>query len=161
MADLGCGTGLSGAVLRPHAARLVGIDLSGAMLDIARGRGLYDQLDREEIGGWLQRQPPASLDLMVALDVFIYVGALERVLAAAAPALAAEGRFVFTVESLDAGGESFALGRGGRYAHSAAYVAGAASAAGLREAASHAFEIRNEGGRAVRARLYAFEKPAG
>ena len=37
--DLGCGTGLSGALFRRHANRLDGVDLSPAMLDRARERG--------------------------------------------------------------------------------------------------------------------------
>lgn len=158
VADLGCGTGLSGAFVRPHAARLVGVDLSGGMLEQARARGLYDELVREEIGDWLARQPPASLDLLVALDVLIYVGALDRVMNRAASALAAGGRFVFTTEDLD-GGDDFALGRAGRYAHCAAYVTGAAAGAGLGVAQSQGFEIRHEAGLPVRATLFAMEKP--
>lgn len=160
VADLGCGTGLSGAVARAHAGRLAGVDLSAAMLDIARGRSLYDELAREEIGDWLVRQPEASLDLVLALDVFIYVGALDRVLAAAAAALAPDGRLAFTVEDLDDAQGDFALGRSGRYAHSRRCVEDAAGRAGLRAAGSEAFDIRHEGARAVRATLYAFDKPA-
>jgi predicted TPR repeat methyltransferase len=32
MLDLGCGTGLAGAVFRPFVERLVGVDLSPAMI---------------------------------------------------------------------------------------------------------------------------------
>ncbi|HEX5128846.1 MAG TPA: tetratricopeptide repeat protein, partial [Usitatibacter sp.] len=116
VADLGCGTGHSGTVARPQAARLTGVDLSSGMLDIARARDLYDELEREEIGDWLARQAPQSLDLILALDVFIYVGDLDRVLQAAAAALAQDGRFVFTIESLASGGD-FRLLPAGRYAH--------------------------------------------
>ena len=41
--DLGCGTGLAGAVFKPLAARLDGIDLSPAMIEKARARGIYDR----------------------------------------------------------------------------------------------------------------------
>ncbi len=41
MLDLGCGTGAAGALLRPAATRLVGVDLSANMLaKAARARGL-------------------------------------------------------------------------------------------------------------------------
>jgi predicted TPR repeat methyltransferase len=160
VADLGCGTGLSGAFARPHAARLAGVDLSGAMLEIARGRGLYDELAREEIGDWLARQGPASLDLVLALDVFIYVGELERVLRAAAAAIAPEGRFVFTIEEL-AGGGDYRLLPAGRYAHAPDYVMAAAQRAGFRGVQSEPFDIRVEAGRAVAARIYALEKAPG
>ena len=36
--DLGCGTGLAGAVFKPLAARLDGVDLSPAMIEKARAR---------------------------------------------------------------------------------------------------------------------------
>jgi predicted TPR repeat methyltransferase len=157
VADLGCGTGLSGALARPHAGALTGIDLSSAMLEIARQRGLYDELAREEVGDWLVRQSPQSLDLLLALDVFIYVGALDRVMAAVAAALAPDGRFVFTIEEL-APPADFKLLPDGRYAHAPDYVAAAARSAGLREVQSEPFDIRNEAGRPVRARVYALEK---
>lgn len=155
--DLGCGTGLSGAFVRPHAAVLTGVDLSGGMLEIARTRGLYDELAREEIGDWLARQAPQSLDLILALDVFIYVGDLERVLQLAAAAVAPDGRVVFTIESLDSGGQ-FKLLRSGRYAHAPDYVMGAAQRAGFRGVQSEPFDIRVEAGRPVSALIYALEK---
>src|SRR5260370_26931297 len=42
--DAGCGTGLCGPLLRPYARRLVGVDLSSAMLQRAGLRGCYDAL---------------------------------------------------------------------------------------------------------------------
>jgi predicted TPR repeat methyltransferase len=42
--DAGCGTGLCGPLLAPYAARLIGVDLSAAMLDKARGRDAYHEL---------------------------------------------------------------------------------------------------------------------
>jgi SAM-dependent methyltransferase len=102
--DLGCGTGLSGGFLRAHAGALVGVDLSAAMLERARERGIYDELVREEIGDYLARRDRASIDLALALDVFIYVGDLVRVLRAAAAALASGGLLVFSIEDLPGGG---------------------------------------------------------
>src|SRR3546814_700856 len=42
--DLGCGTGLSGALLRSFTARLVGIDISEKMLQHADRKAVYDTL---------------------------------------------------------------------------------------------------------------------
>ena len=42
--DLGCGTGLAGMMFRSRAARLDGVDLSPAMIEKARARGIYDSL---------------------------------------------------------------------------------------------------------------------
>ena len=155
--DLGCGTGLSGAFARPHAAVLTGVDLSGGMLEIARTRGLYDELAREEIGDWLGRQAAQSLDLILALDVFIYVGDLDRVLRLASSALAADGRMVFTIEAL-ASDSGFRLLHSGRYGHAPDYVMAAAQRAGFRGVQSEPFDIRVEAGRPVGALIYALEK---
>jgi SAM-dependent methyltransferase len=49
-ADLGCGTGRTGAWLHSHGiARLDGIDLTPEMLAVARGRHVYDQLAEADI----------------------------------------------------------------------------------------------------------------
>jgi predicted TPR repeat methyltransferase len=161
VADLGCGTGLSGGFARARAAKLVGVDLSQGMLEIARGRGLYDELHCEEIGDWLARQAPGAIDLALALDVFIYVGDLDRVLQAAFPAIAPDGRFVFTIEELMVPGGDYELLRSGRYAHATGYVMAAAQRAGFRGVQSDPFDIRIEAGRPVQARIYALEKPQG
>src|SRR5688500_4918458 len=42
--DLGCGTGLAGSAIRPFCDWLVGVDLSPAMIERARAKGIYDQL---------------------------------------------------------------------------------------------------------------------
>ena len=51
--DLGCGTGLAGAAIRPFCDWLVGVDLSPAMIAKARQKGLYDRLEVGEIGAFL------------------------------------------------------------------------------------------------------------
>src|ERR1700733_2482552 len=42
--DLGCGTGLGGATFRPLSDRMVGVDLSPAMIAQADAKGIYDRL---------------------------------------------------------------------------------------------------------------------
>lgn len=152
VADLGCGTGLSGAIVRASAAELVGVDLSAGMLERARARGLYDRLEQQDVAAFLEARPAATLDLLLALDVFIYVGALERVLAASARALAPEGRLAFSVESLD--GDGFALRRTGRFAHSASYVERVAKAAGLRVDQRQETVIRKDAGADIAGAIY-------
>jgi predicted TPR repeat methyltransferase len=49
IADLGCGSGLIGQVVKPYAKRLVGVDLSRAMLVKAEAKNIYDVLFHEEI----------------------------------------------------------------------------------------------------------------
>jgi predicted TPR repeat methyltransferase len=125
--DLGCGTGLMGEVLRPFCVRLEGMDLSAGMLAKARAKGVYDQLDKADIAALTVEGP--RYDLIVAADVFIYLGALEQVIAWCAGSLAPGGRLAFTVERCEAGDIELRDSR--RFAHSRAYVAGLMDQAGF------------------------------
>ena len=117
--DLGCGTGLMGERLRPMVDRLEGYDISAGMLRKARTKGIYDLLAKADLQHFSYKGEKA--DLAVAADVFIYVGALERIVAAMAEGLADGALFAFSVEALADGGD-FALRPSRRYAHSEAYV---------------------------------------
>jgi len=131
--DLGCGTGLMGERLRPIADRLEGYDISAAMLRKARAKGVYDRLVKADLQDFAYAGPKA--DLVVAADVFIYVGALEGIVRAVAGMLAEDGLFAFSVETLtdgeQAGGDGFALRPSRRYAHSEAYVRSVLAANGF------------------------------
>jgi predicted TPR repeat methyltransferase len=121
--DAGCGTGLCGPRLRPMAARLVGVDLSGAMVEKARERQVYDELIVHELVDFMHLHP-ASFDAIVSADTLVYFGALEAPCAAARASLRGKGTLIFTVESLDAAGSTkpYRLEPHGRYSHGAAYL---------------------------------------
>lgn len=120
--DLGCGTGLSGIELRPFARTLIGSDLSPRMIARARQRAIYDELRVEDLTGTLAREQ--RVDLIVAADVFIYVGALEATFAACATALRPGGLLAFSVER--SSGAAVVLQPTLRYAHAEAYIVGLA-----------------------------------
>ncbi|WFP76345.1 methyltransferase domain-containing protein [Mesorhizobium sp. WSM4906] len=126
--DLGCGTGLMGERLRPMVDRLEGYDISASMLRKARTKGIYDLLTKADLQHF--SYDGAKVDLVVAADVFIYVGALDRIVGAIAGALADGGLFAFSVETLADGGD-FALLPSRRYAHSEAYVRCVLAASGF------------------------------
>ena len=92
--DLGCGTGLSGAVFKDIAARLDGVDLSPKMIAAARSRAIYDGLTVQDIETSLAQDGPAY-DLIVAADTLVYLGDLSPVLSGARVRLK-EGRAVVT-----------------------------------------------------------------
>jgi predicted TPR repeat methyltransferase len=117
--DLGCGTGLMGERLRPLADHLEGHDISAAMLKKAEARHLYDRLVKSDLQ--TLTLPPESADLITAADVFMYLGALERIFATVAPALSPGGLFAFTVEHHDGPGD-YVLRESRRYAHSEDYM---------------------------------------
>jgi predicted TPR repeat methyltransferase len=155
--DLGCGTGLSGIALKPWAARLAGVDLSGQMLARARERGIYDSLDEAEIAAHLDARPEGACDLAAAMDVFVYLGDLDPVFRAVTRSLAPGGMFAFSVERLEGEGD-FHLAPSGRYAHSAAYLRARAAAHGLAEWKIGEAVIRKEAGQDVTGLLAAFTK---
>jgi predicted TPR repeat methyltransferase len=95
--DLGCGTGLCAPLLHPIAKVIDGVDLSQAMLRKAHKLGLYRDLVHADIGTWLASTQERA-DLIVAADVFIYVGELSAVFAAVRRVLFPGGCFAFTVE---------------------------------------------------------------
>ncbi len=131
--DAGCGTGLCAPFLRPVAKSLVGVDLSGGMLEKARARNIYDALHETELGAFLA-QTTDRYDISVAADVFCYFGALTPSFSALAAKMTPSGVFGFTVEALPADAptsEGYRLGPTGRYQHDEAYVKQALEQAGF------------------------------
>ncbi len=156
--DLGCGTGLCGRLLKPIAGRLCGVDLSKGMIEKARERGIYDQLDIGELLDVLKRSP-RSFDLIVAADVFIYVGDLAEVFEAVAACLRPGGLFIFSVEA--GGGERYNLtGSVRRYTHSAPYLRRLASMCGFDEVSFAPVVVRMERGQIVPGYLPVLRLPA-
>jgi predicted TPR repeat methyltransferase len=117
--DLGCGTGLAGAVFKVLAARLDGVDLSPAMIEKARARGIYGDLQVTDLETALAAPGP-NYDLILAADTLVYLGDLARVFEGARRRLSPNGYFLFTVEKSE--GYGFELGPKRRWRHSEAYL---------------------------------------
>jgi predicted TPR repeat methyltransferase len=155
--DLGCGTGLVGAALGARARRLTGIDLSPLMLaQAARGKR-YARLVEGDLVTGLGAEPAASIDLVTAADVMIYVGALTDVLAGAARVLRPGGHLAFSVQSH--AGDGLVLGADARYAHGDALVRDAVARAGLTLLALEPATLRHERGVAVPGRIVVARRP--
>jgi len=145
--DLGCGTGLAGAALRPHCERLTGVDISPGMIEQSRAKGIYDRLAVGEIITFLSEEPKAEHDLAVAADVFVYSWDLAPFAAAVAPVLAPGGLFAFTVETFD--GDGVRMHSTLRYKHGADHVRTAMEAAGFRMLTLDPVSTRTEKGEPV------------
>jgi len=146
--DLGCGTGLCGPGLARMALRVVGVDLSPTMLSRASTRGCYAELVQQDIAVHVERTP-ARHDLVVATDVFIYVGALERVFGGLARVMRPGALFGFSVERADErtlGDAGFELRRSLRYAHGEGYLRRLAAAHGMTVCRIDATTLRVEQG---------------
>ena len=140
--DLGCGTGLCGALLKPWARSLVGVDLSSKMLDEARAKQVYDELVVGEIGAFLATQR-AAFDLIVAADVFIYFGDLSQVFAGAGAAARAGALFAFSTEA-NVDDAATRLQESLRYAHAPAYLRELAAATGWQVVSITEHALREE-----------------
>lgn len=147
IADLGCGTGLMGVRIKPHAKTLIGVDLSPKMIKEARKRRIYDRLETAEITKFLQGQK-GKFDVIVCADVIIYVGDIRDMFKAVAKALRPGGIFAFTSEWQSKPG--FTLTDSGRFSHSGSWLRKAGEAAGMTEL--HAFKdrLRYERGKPVK-----------
>jgi predicted TPR repeat methyltransferase len=133
--DIGCGTGLVGALVRPLARRLDGVDLSPAMLEKAQAKSVYDGLDQADFLSAMS-QRANSYDAVLGAAVLIHFGDLVSIFQAARACLRPNGLFVFTLFSL-ASDENFAvsanyrLAQSGCFAHSDSYVRQLAKDCGL------------------------------
>ncbi len=140
--DLGCGTGLCGPAIRPLAAKLDGVDLSGNMVERAAARGIYDSVVQDDLVEYLGRTQ-RRYDLVIAADVFVYVGALEAVFGGVARVLASGGVFCFSVEAAPEGAD-LALRPSLRYAHSRGYIEKLAEQYGFEILATAEHPIRED-----------------
>lgn len=139
--DLGCGTGLGGVWFKGTVAILDGVDLSRNMLVHAARKGCYTALYPDSIGHHLA-VCAERYDFFLATDVFIYVGELRELFAAARAAACPQALFCFSTEHLDADG--FRLQPTGRFAYSPAYIHQVAAATGWTVVALEAARLRRE-----------------
>lgn len=109
LVDLGTGTGVLLERLAPHVDRLIGIDASPEMLELARHRTSSSPLQNSDLRlGTLEHLPlsDGEADGMIANLVLHHVAQLEPVLREMRRGLTAGGRLVI-VELTDAADEAF------------------------------------------------------
>lgn len=140
--DLGCGSGLYGALIRPRAKRLVGVDLSAAMIAECGRKAVYHDLQVKDVLEYLAATPE-RFDLIVAMDVLCYFGDLRPLLQGCAGVLRPGAILACSVEraSVD---EGWQFHRYGHFVHSAAHLRDGASAAGMREVRITECALRRE-----------------
>ncbi len=145
--DGGCGTGLCGPLIRPYASRLVGVDLSSGMLEVAR-QSVYDELVKMELTEYLSSQRE-TFDVIVASDTFIYFGDLTDVIRAARGALKAGGLLLFTTEEADESA-CHVINPHGRYSHGRVYLDSVLRDEGFEVSAIESHMMRFEFGKPVK-----------
>jgi len=156
--DLGCGTGLLGVHFRPIVDKMHGIDLSCKMIEKAELKGIYDRLYNEDINTFLSLGKPDSYDLLIAADVFTYVGELEETFTNCYHASSRNALFCFSVEDLPHPSSLLRLQKSGRFAHSHQYIERTAVKAGWHIYYSEQLDLRREGNSWIQGRLYKMTK---
>ena len=158
--DLGCGTGLCATRFADIAQSLVGVDLSERMLDKARALGVYSDLVHADVGSFLADRDDDSCDLVLAGDVFVYIGDLADVFSSCARVLRPDGLLSFSIERSDAE-QPYTLRTSGRYAQRPDYIAKLATATGLQVLAAEDFVLREEFGNSIAGQVYVLANNAG
>ncbi|CAH0482027.1 unnamed protein product [Peronospora belbahrii] len=159
VADVGCGTGLCGRLLRPHVKHIVGVDISPLMIEKTREKGSYDELHTVDIVPFLESCANESLDLVISADVWIYVGALEQVFELSARKLrASTGWMAFSIELCNPratdNAVEYRLASSGRFQHAHSYIASLASCFGFTIALQEGITVRKESGEPIPGRIY-------
>ena len=145
MLDLGCGTGLAGAAFADIAPDIIGVDLAEEMLGLADDRGVYGDLYVADAVDFMAEWDEDPFDLIVAADVWPYLGDLAPFCAAAAGVncLTPGGLLVASSERCESGWRVTATQR---FAHAPDYLAGTLDAAGFTLVESAPITVRYEEG---------------
>jgi len=117
--DLGCGTGLTSALFKQKAKKIVGVDLSRKMLNEADKKNIFNELYQNDIEQFL-KESQESFDLILAGDVLVYVGKLSNLFSLVSAALNKNGLFAFSIEKSEK--ENFLLQPSARFSHSKNYI---------------------------------------
>ncbi len=153
--DLGCGTGLTGIVLRELCQYLIGIDVSSKMLTKAQEKDIYDELFEAEAVAWL-KQNAQHYDLVVAADVLPYVGDLAPLMEILSQRIQPKGYFICTFEISEC--EDWSIQETARFCHHPEYVVSLAKQFGFNLKSEQKVAGRQHQGQDLHVVLCVFER---
>jgi predicted TPR repeat methyltransferase len=134
--DLGCGSGIASIPYRASASQIAGIEITPAMVQQAHlvvngDKKQFDEVFEIDIARVGEVIVPASIDLVLLVNVVQFVGALDAVIAQAALITKPGGIVALTVEPY-ANKDGFGLvAVTGRFGHGLNYVTRLAASHGL------------------------------
>ncbi len=153
--DLGCGTGLAGEAFHPACGELTGVDISDKILQKAKAKNLYKEVLKDDILSYL-KNTEKNYDLLLAADVFTYMGELKPLFRACYQHCKREGILCFSVEESD--GDSYCLKETGRFGHSRNYITKACEDAGWKLLVSEHSKLRQDKKQWIYGYLFLFQK---
>tara|TARA_R110002110_G_scaffold293634_1_gene507636 strand:+ start:311 stop:1579 length:1269 start_codon:yes stop_codon:yes gene_type:complete len=145
--DVGCGTGLCGEAVQPWARAIDGMDFAPKMIRQATRRGIYRQLEACSALDFL-KVTQRRYDLVVAADVFGYIGNPLPLMMAVWSCLKTGGHFCFTAELGNV--ERFGMGDHIRYVFHPDFLTAAAGEAGFTILSRDQAVMRHDGDEPIR-----------
>ena len=139
--DLGCGTGLAGVAFDTTCSELTGVDISDKIMKVAEEKNLYKRLIKDDILNFLNTTKEV-FDLIIAADVFTYMGDLTPLFMACHQKSNSESTLCFSVE--ESTDEPFTLKETGRFGHSLKYIEAIADETGWKMLSSRRSKLRKE-----------------
>lgn len=136
--DLGCGSGLCGPLIRDIANHMTGVDISGAMLSEAgtlldnNGNKIYNALVKSDLTSFIADAPDNAYDIVLAANVFPFIGALDQIYAQVSRILRPRGLFAFCTDQLDAPDGFRFNAEEARFTYSRAYLESLGAGSGLK-----------------------------
>mmetsp|Transcript_18404 Transcript_18404/g.53068 ORF Transcript_18404/g.53068 Transcript_18404/m.53068 type:complete len:267 (-) Transcript_18404:32-832(-) len=157
--DLGCGTGLAGEVFRDRCTYLEGNDISKAMVDKAKARGVYNKAVHDNLMHHLKRKKGQSFDLVISADVVMYVYNLAAMFKELCRVVETGGVLAFSTEALEDGSECDIVRlKTERFAHSRKYVLALAKENSFELARVTNHLCRMDEGKEIRGDIFVFTK---
>ncbi len=149
--DLGCGTGLTGQIIKSTNNKLYGVDISSNMLQIAQQKNIYEQLYHQDIIQYLKNNT-IKFDFIIAADVFCYISDLQPILELCSPTPLCFS--IETAEDID----NYQITISGRYKHSPSYIKQLLNKYGYTQITEYPLTLRNENHTPVQGTIFWVQK---
>jgi predicted TPR repeat methyltransferase len=154
--DLGCGTGICGDKFHDLFDHLTGVDLSDKMIEKSNEKNFYDELHNCDIGVFLDNYA-TEYDLVIAADVFVYIGNIAELVKIIYEKQKKNGYFMFSIES-SFKHNTFHLRDTGRYSHNVSYIKTILGNSLYKIIATVPTTIRNEKGKGIQGVIFLCQK---
>ena len=139
---MGCGTGLTGKVIKNNNNTLYGVDISSNMLKLAKQKNIYHELSNQDIVNYL-KDNKTKFDYIIYADVFCYFSDLEPIISNCNST-----PLCFSIETTQET-EKYQISNTGRYKHSPLYIKQLLNKYNYTQIVEYPLTLRNENNQPV------------